>query len=88
VPPWRASAPLRGRDEEGRSTEPVKLCSTSAGKAPRRLLSRQEGGAKGRRARCKECFKAITRAAYARSPAVQERRREILEKWRQEGSNP
>jgi hypothetical protein len=57
-------------------------------KKPLDAFYRQEGGAKGRRARCKECFKAITRAAYARSPAVQDRRREILEKWRQEGFDP
>jgi hypothetical protein len=34
---------------------------------------------------CKECFRAAERAAYARDPEVQERRREILKKWRDEG---
>ena len=49
---------------------------------------RQKGGAQGQRARCKECFRAESRAAYVRNPEVQERRRQILEKWRREGFAP
>jgi hypothetical protein len=37
---------------------------------------------------CKEYFKAAQRAAWARDPKVQERRRQILDRWRDEGLIP
>lgn len=48
----------------------------------------QAGGAQGRRGMCKECYKAAERAAWARDPSVQARRREILERWRARGYRP
>ena len=40
-------------------------------------------GRQGRHGACKECFKAAERAVYAKDPEVQERRRQILERWRE-----
>jgi hypothetical protein len=62
-----------------------KTCSRSGLEKPLRDFYKQAGGAQGRRAMCKECYKAAQRAAWARNPKVQERRREILERWRDEG---
>jgi hypothetical protein len=62
-----------------------KICSQCGLEKPLRDFYRQEGGAQGRRGMCKECFRGAERAAYARDPEVQKRRRQILERWRDEG---
>jgi hypothetical protein len=62
-----------------------KTCSRCGLEKPLRDFYRQVGGAQGRRVMCKECFRAAERAAYARDPKVQELRRQILERWRDEG---
>jgi hypothetical protein len=62
-----------------------KTCSRCGLEKSLREFYRQAGGAQGRRGMCKKCFRAAERAAFARDPEVQERRRQILEKWREEG---
>jgi hypothetical protein len=52
---------------------------------PLSAFYRQAGGAQGRRSRCKTCYKELERESYVKDPEVQERRRQILEKWRDEG---
>jgi hypothetical protein len=56
----------------------MKVCSTCGQKKPRSAFYKQKGGAQGRRGRCKECYRAAQRAAWARDPKVQARRQEIL----------
>jgi hypothetical protein len=63
----------------------TRTCSRCGKRKPLDAFYCQEGGAKGRRGACKVCYRAAERAAYARDPAVQARRREILERWRGEG---
>jgi hypothetical protein len=63
----------------------TKTCSRCGKRKPLDAFYRQACGALGRRAMCKVCFRAAERAAYARDPKVQERRRQILERWRDEG---
>jgi hypothetical protein len=66
----------------------AKVCSRCGEAKPLGEFYRQEGGAKGRRGMCKECFKAAQRVAWVRNPRVQARRREIMERWRDEGFEP
>jgi hypothetical protein len=63
----------------------VKVCSTCGKKKPLSAYYKQEGGGQGRRGRCKERYRAAQREAWARDPKVQARRREIFERWRDEG---
>jgi hypothetical protein len=63
-----------------------KKCSTCGQKKPLSAFYKQKGGAQGRRGMCsKECYRAAERASWARDPKVKARRREILERWRDEG---
>jgi hypothetical protein len=62
-----------------------KTCSRCGLEKPLRDFYKQACGVQGRRGMCKECFRGAERAAYARDPQVQERRRQILKKWRDEG---
>jgi hypothetical protein len=57
----------------------------AASRGPLSAFYKQAGGAYGRRGMRKECYKAAERASWARDPKVQERRREILERWREQG---
>jgi hypothetical protein len=52
---------------------------------PQDAFYRQEAGAQGRRSRCKPCYKALEREIYVKDPKVQARRRQILDRWREEG---
>jgi hypothetical protein len=63
----------------------MKVCSSCGKKKPLSAFYKQKGGAQGRRERCKECYRAAQRAAWARDPKVQARRREIIKRWRDEG---
>jgi hypothetical protein len=63
----------------------MKVCSTCGRKKPISAFYKQKGGPQGRRGRCKECYRAAQREAWARDPRVQARRREILKRWRAEG---
>jgi hypothetical protein len=63
----------------------TKICSRCGKRKPLDAFYRQAGRAKGRRGACKVCYRAAQRAAWARDPKVQERRRQILEGWREEG---
>jgi hypothetical protein len=63
----------------------TKTCSRCGLEKPLRDFYKQAGGAKGRRTRCKACYKELERENYARDPEVQARRREILERWRDQG---
>ena len=60
---------LQGFLQIGRQTHQriMKVCSTCEKKQPLEAFYRQKGGAQRRRARCKECYRAETRAAYARN---------------------
>jgi hypothetical protein len=60
-------------------------CSRCRLEQPLRDFYRQAGGAKGRRSRCKTCYEKLARESYTTDPKVQDRRRQILEKWRDEG---
>lgn len=62
-----------------------KVCSRCGLEKPLREFYRQEGGAQGRRGMCKERYRAAERASWSRDPKVQARRREILDRWRDEG---
>jgi transposase len=62
-----------------------KTCSRCGLEKPLGHFYRQEGGAQGRRGVCKECFKAAQRVLWAKNPKIQARRREIVERWRNEG---
>jgi hypothetical protein len=62
-----------------------KTCSRCGLEKPLDDFYKQAGGSQGRRSRCKEYYRAAQRAAWARDPKVQARRREILERWREEG---
>jgi hypothetical protein len=46
----------------------MKVCSSCGQKKPLDAFYRQKGGAQGRRGRCKECYRAAQRAAWARDP--------------------
>jgi hypothetical protein len=61
-----------------------KTCSRCGLEKPLRDFYKQAGGAKGRRGMCKECYRAAQRASWAKNPKVLARRREILERWRDE----
>jgi hypothetical protein len=63
----------------------TKTCSRCGKKKRLDAFYKQEGGAQERRGRCKECYRAAQREAWARDPQVQARRREILKRWRAEG---
>jgi hypothetical protein len=66
------------------------LCPKHAhatGLRSRSVISTSRPGAKERRGACKECYRAAQRASWARNPRVQARRREIVERWRDEGLN-
>jgi hypothetical protein len=62
-----------------------KKCSCCGQVKPLGEFYKQAGGAQGRRGMCKECFYAAQRAYWARDPKVRERRRRILEWWREGG---
>jgi hypothetical protein len=62
-----------------------KTCSRCGLEKPLSAFYKQAGGAHVRRGMCKECFRAAERVAYARDSRVQERLRQILERWREEG---
>jgi hypothetical protein len=64
-----------------------KTCSRCGLEKPLPDFYRQAGEAKGRRSRCKACYKELERKSYAQDPKVLERRRAILERWREEGLN-
>jgi hypothetical protein len=61
-----------------------KTCSRCGLEKPLSAFYKQAGGAQGRRGMCRECFRAAERAAWAGDPKVQARRREIVERWRDE----
>jgi hypothetical protein len=63
----------------------TKICSRCGKRKPLGAFYKQAGGAHGRRSRCKSCYKELERKSYARDPEVQKRRRQILERWRDEG---
>jgi hypothetical protein len=62
-----------------------KTCSRCGQRKPLSAFDKQAGGAQGRRGACKECYKARQRASWAKDPRVQARRREVVERWRDEG---
>jgi recombinational DNA repair protein (RecF pathway) len=62
----------------------TKTCSRCGRKKPLSAFYQQAGGAQGRRSRCKTCYKELERESYVKDRAVQERR-QILERWRDEG---
>jgi hypothetical protein len=68
-------------------TSKTKACSRCRQKKPLSEFYKQQGGAQGRRGRCKDCYRAAQREAWARDPRVQARRREILKRWQEEGFN-
>jgi hypothetical protein len=61
------------------------ICSRCGLDKPLRDFYKQVGGAQGRRSRCKTCYKQLERESYVKDPKVQERWREFLERWRNEG---
>jgi hypothetical protein len=63
----------------------TKICSRCGKRKALDAFYKQAGGAEGRRSRCKDCYKELERESYVRDPEVQERRRQILERWRDEG---
>jgi hypothetical protein len=60
------------------------LLALRPGETARPLLP-AGGRSSGRRGVCKECFKAAQRVLWAKNPKIQARRREIVERWRNEG---